>query len=50
VLLHLTSKGEALRAEARHVPGCVLQATQCEVADALALTRQLQTLRHQLAP
>jgi DNA-binding MarR family transcriptional regulator len=50
VLLRLTREGHALRARARHVPGCVLQATGCEVADAVALTRQLQTLRGRLAP
>ncbi len=50
VLLHLTSEGHALRDRARHVPGCVLQATACEVANAVALTRQLQTLRGQLTP
>ena len=50
VLLHLTSEGHALRTRARHVPGCVLQATGCEVADAVALTHQLQTLRDQLTP
>lgn len=48
VLIRLTAEGRALRARASHVPGCVLQATQCDLAGAVALTRQLQTLRDRL--
>ena len=50
VRVQLTADGRALKARARHVPGCVLQATQCEVADAMALTKQVQPLRDRLAP
>ncbi len=50
VRVQLTADGRALKARARHVPGCVLQATQCEVADAMALTKQVQALRDRLAP
>ena len=50
VRVQLTTEGRALKARARHVPGCVLQATQCELADAVALTKQVQALRDRLAP
>ena len=50
VRVQLTAGGHALKTQARHVPGCVLQATQCELADAVALTRQLHTLRERLTP
>ena len=50
VLIRLTAEGRALRTRARHVPGCVLQSTRCDVADAMALTRQVQALRDRLAP
>jgi DNA-binding MarR family transcriptional regulator len=50
VRVQLTAEGRSLKARARHVPGCVLQATQCDVIDAMALTRQLQALRDRLAP
>lgn len=50
VRVQLTAGGHALKAQARHVPGCVLQATQCELAEAVVLTRQLHTLRDRLAP
>ena len=37
-----------LKARAARVPGCVLEASQCSVSEALALTRQVQTLRDRL--
>jgi DNA-binding MarR family transcriptional regulator len=49
VRVQLTAEGRALKASASHVPGCMLQATQCDVADAMALTRQIQALRDRLA-
>ncbi len=50
VRIQLTTAGRALKARARHIPGCVLQATNCEVAEAMALTRQVQALRDRLTP
>jgi DNA-binding MarR family transcriptional regulator len=48
VLIRLTAAGRALKARARRIPGCVLQASQCSVDGALALTRQVQALRERL--
>lgn len=48
VLIRLTAAGRRLKARAQRVPGCVLQAAQCNVADAMALTRQVQALRNRL--
>jgi DNA-binding MarR family transcriptional regulator len=50
VHIQLTADGRSLKARASHIPGCVLQATQCEVVEAVALTRQIQALRDRLAP
>ena len=44
----LTAAGRRLKARAARVPGCVLEASQCSVSEALALTRQVQTLRDRL--
>ena len=48
VLIRLTAAGRRLKARAARIPGCVLQATQCDVADVLALTHQVQALRDRL--
>ena len=48
VQLRLTADGRALKARAARIPGCVLQATHCEVSEALALTHQIQSLRNRL--
>lgn len=48
VLIRLTAAGRALKTRARRIPGCVLQASQCDVSEALALTRQVQALRDRL--
>jgi DNA-binding MarR family transcriptional regulator len=48
VLIRLTAEGRKLKTRAQRIPGCVLQASQCEVAEALALTRQVQALRQRL--
>lgn len=48
VLIRLTAAGRRLKARAQRIPGCVLQAAQCNVADAMALTRQVQALRNRL--
>ena len=49
VLIRLTPAGRRLKTRAARIPGCVLQAAQCEVSEALALTRQIQTLRDRLS-
>ena len=48
VLIRLTAAGRKLRTRAARIPGCVLQATQCDVTEVLALTRQVQALRDRL--
>ncbi|MBQ0919181.1 MarR family transcriptional regulator [Hydrogenophaga aromaticivorans] len=48
VLIRLTADGRKLKTRAQRIPGCVLQASQCDVAEALALTHQVQTLRNRL--
>ena len=48
VLIRLTAAGRKLKTRAARIPGCVLQATQCDVAEVLALTRQVQALRDRL--
>lgn len=48
VLIRLTAAGRKLKARAARIPGCVLQATQCDVAEVMALTQQVQTLRDRL--
>lgn len=49
VLIRLTAAGRKLKARAARIPGCVLQATQCDVSEVLALTRQVQALRDRLS-
>ena len=48
VLIRLTTDGRQLKTRAQRIPGCVLQASQCDVAEAMALTRQVQALRNRL--
>lgn len=48
VLIRLTAAGRKLKARAARIPGCVLQATQCDVAEVMTLTQQVQTLRDRL--
>lgn len=48
VLIRLTAAGRQLKTRARRIPGCVLQAAQCELDEVLALTRQVQSLRDRL--
>ena len=48
VLIRLTAAGRKLKARAARIPDCVLQATQCELSEAIELTRQVQTLRDRL--
>ena len=49
VLIRLTAAGRRLKTRAARIPGCVLQATQCGVSEALALTQQVQALRDRLS-
>ncbi|WP_439519493.1 MarR family winged helix-turn-helix transcriptional regulator [Hydrogenophaga sp.] len=48
VLIRLTASGRKLRSRAARLPGCVLQATQCDLSEVLDLTRQVQALRDRL--
>jgi DNA-binding MarR family transcriptional regulator len=48
VLIRLTADGRQLKARARRIPGCVLEASQCDLAEITALTRQVQLLRDRL--
>ena len=48
VLIRLTAAGRKLKTRAARIPGCVLQATQCDVSEVMALTQQVQTLRDRL--
>jgi len=48
VTVTLTPAGKRLKAKARGIPGCVLEASQCSVAEVASLTRRLQALRGQL--
>ncbi|MFN3493554.1 MAG: MarR family winged helix-turn-helix transcriptional regulator [Hydrogenophaga sp.] len=48
VLIRLTAQGRALKKRAARIPGCVLQAAQCNVSEAMALTQQIQSLRDRL--
>lgn len=48
VWIRLTASGRQLKKRAARIPGCVLQATQCDLSDVRALTRQVQALRDRL--
>ncbi len=48
VLIRLTAAGRRLKTRAARLPGCVLQATQCDISEVMTLTRQVQTLRDRL--
>jgi len=48
VLIRLTTAGRKLKTRAARLPGCVLQATQCDVSEVMALTQQVQALRDRL--
>ena len=48
VLIRLTTSGRKLKSRAARLPGCVLQATQCDLSEVLDLTRQVQALRDRL--
>jgi DNA-binding MarR family transcriptional regulator len=48
VHITLTGAGRRLRTRAEKVPGCVLEASQCTLAELVQLTRQVQALRDRL--
>jgi DNA-binding MarR family transcriptional regulator len=48
VLIRLTAAGRKLKGRAARIPGCVLQATQCELSEVLDLTDQVKALRDRL--
>ena len=48
VLIRLTAAGRQLKKRAARIPGCILQATQCDVTEVRALTLQVQALRYRL--
>lgn len=49
VHIHLTAAGRRLKTRAAKVPACVLEATQCSIAELQQLTRQVRALRERLA-
>jgi DNA-binding MarR family transcriptional regulator len=49
VHITLTAAGRKLKARARKVPGCILEASQCSIPELVSLTRQVNTLRQRLA-
>jgi DNA-binding MarR family transcriptional regulator len=49
VLIRLTAAGRKLKTRAARIPGCVLQATQCDLSEVLDITRQVRALRDRLS-
>ncbi len=49
VRITLTAEGRALRDRAEVIPQCVLQSSQCSVAELTALTTELKQLRDKLS-
>ena len=45
----LTAEGRALRDQAEAIPQCVLQSSQCSIAELTALTTELKQLRDRLS-
>lgn len=48
VEIFLTPQGRHLKTRAAKIPACVLEAAACPLPELMALTRQLQALRHRL--
>ena len=48
VRITLTPAGHALKSLAAPIPGCILSASQCSVAELAGLTQQIQVLRQRL--
>ena len=49
VRITLTAEGRALRDQAEAIPPCVLQSSQCSIAELAALTTELKQLRDRLS-
>ncbi len=49
VRITLTAEGRALRNQAEAIPQCVLQSSQCSIAELTALTTELKQLRDRLS-
>ena len=49
VRITLTAEGRALRDQAEAIPQCVLQSSQCSIAELAALTTELKQLRDRLS-
>ena len=49
VHVSLTARGHQLKVSAQAIPGCILRASQCSIPELMALTQQVQALRHSLA-
>ena len=49
VRISLTAPGRALRDKAEAIPQCVLQSSQCSIAELTALTTELKQLRDRLS-
>ena len=49
VRITLTAEGRALRDQAEAIPQCVLQSSQCSIAELTALTAELKQLRDRLS-
>ena len=49
VRITLTAEGRALRDQAEAIPQCVLQSSQCSIAELTALTVELKQLRDRLS-
>jgi DNA-binding MarR family transcriptional regulator len=49
VVIRLSEQGRALRQQAAAIPGCILDATGCEVEQIAVLAREIAALRDRLA-
>ncbi len=49
VHITLTATGRKLKAQAAKIPGCIVRASQCSIAELMALTSQVKALRDSLA-
>lgn len=49
VRITLTAEGRSLRDQAEAIPQCVLQSSQCSIAELTALTTELKQLRDRLS-
>lgn len=49
VHITLTAAGRRMKQRAQKIPGCIMDATQCSLAEVVRLTRELRDLRGRLA-